>query len=97
MTKNMSTLERIARIGVGCAIVRMGKKNQSALAKIGYVPMLTGVAGYCPMKSAIFGDKYDRNTAKSDDSKCQKDGQKSCCGFGKKCKKSDEQQDAQTA
>ena len=48
LKKNIGCKERVARIVIGGAILKMGKKHQSKLGLLGMVPLLTGLTGYCP-------------------------------------------------
>lgn len=48
MTVNQSNKERIARVLVGLALLKSGKK-------LGLVPLVTGATGYCTAKSKLLG------------------------------------------
>jgi hypothetical protein len=55
MKKNIGTIDRLMRIGVGLALILLvfvGPKTYWGL--VGIVPLLTAFAGYCPAYS-LFG------------------------------------------
>ena len=43
--KNIGNTERLARIGAGLALLKLGKKSESKLGKIGLLPLVTGLCG----------------------------------------------------
>lgn len=48
MKTNIGTIDRIARIIVGCAVLGAGFYFQSWWGLVGLVPILTGVVRFCP-------------------------------------------------
>ena len=48
MKKNVGTVDRVARIVAGVAIIAWGFAAGSWLGVIGFVPLLTGLIGWCP-------------------------------------------------
>lgn len=53
MKTNVGTVDRIVRIGVGAALIGValglfGPAYQTAWGWIGLLPLLTGIAGWCP-------------------------------------------------
>ena len=54
MKKNIGTLDRMARIGVGLAVIAGGFYLQSWWGAIGLVPLATGLLRWCPAY-ALFG------------------------------------------
>lgn len=51
--KNVGKSDRLARIGAGLTLLKLGKKNQSKLGLLGLVPLVTGVCGRCPAYSLL--------------------------------------------
>ena len=49
MNKNVCGIDRILRILIGRSLVGWGVYAQSWWGAIGAVPLLTGLAGWCPM------------------------------------------------
>lgn len=56
MTTNQSRKERIARVVAGLWLLKSGRK-------LGLVPLVTGITGYCPVKNKLFGSRFDRTKA----------------------------------
>jgi hypothetical protein len=54
MSLNESNADRIIRILLALVIFAVGLATQSWLGLIGFVPLLTGLMGWCPLYS-IFG------------------------------------------
>jgi hypothetical protein len=57
MTKNVGSVDRVIRIIVGLALLSMlflVEGNLRYLGLIGFVPLITGMIGFCPIY-AIFG------------------------------------------
>jgi hypothetical protein len=53
MTTNMGTIDRLARMIVGLALVALalglfGPVYQSAWGWVGVIPLLTAISGWCP-------------------------------------------------
>jgi hypothetical protein len=52
MAMNVGTTERLLRVGVGAALILAAGLGWIGLwGFIGLVPLLTGLAGYCPIYS----------------------------------------------
>ncbi len=52
MAMNVGTTERLLRVGVGAALILSAVLGWIGLwGFIGLVPLLTGLAGYCPIYS----------------------------------------------
>ena len=49
MKTNMGSVDRIARIILGAAVLGAGYYYQSIWGAIGAVPLLTGLLGWCPL------------------------------------------------
>nr|MBF0223020.1 DUF2892 domain-containing protein [Desulfobulbaceae bacterium] len=55
MQKNVGTIERVIRIGVGPVMISMTFIGpESAFGMLGLVPLMTGIIGWCP-PYAMFG------------------------------------------
>lgn len=54
MTRNESNTDRIIRVVLALVIFAVGLATQSWLGLIGFVPLLTGLIGWCPLYS-LFG------------------------------------------
>ncbi len=55
MKKNAGTLDRIIRIILGLGILSLAFTGpQTAFGYVGLVPLITGLAGYCPLYT-LFG------------------------------------------
>lgn len=54
MSRNEGNADRIIRILLAVVIFAVGLATQSWLGLIGFVPLLTGLMGWCPLYS-IFG------------------------------------------
>ncbi|MCA9889069.1 MAG: DUF2892 domain-containing protein [Anaerolineae bacterium] len=54
MKTNEGNMDRIIRIVLAVVIFGLGLAAQSWLGLIGFVPLLTGLVGWCPIYS-IFG------------------------------------------
>lgn len=48
MKTNVGSLDRVARIILGCAILGAGYYYQSWWGLVGFLPLLTAAVGYCP-------------------------------------------------
>ena len=48
MNRNVGSVDRVIRIGLGLAIGALGLYFQSWLGLIGLVPLATGLIGWCP-------------------------------------------------
>jgi hypothetical protein len=58
MTANIGTIDRIARIVIGLALIAatlglLGPSYQSACAWIGIIPLVPGLVGWCPLCSVL--------------------------------------------
>jgi hypothetical protein len=58
MTANVGSIDRIARIVIGLALIAaalglFGPLFQSVWAWIGIIPLVTGVVGWCPLYSVL--------------------------------------------
>lgn len=54
MAMNVGTTERLLRVGVGAALILSAGLGWIGLwGFIGLVPLLTGLAGYCPIYSVF--------------------------------------------
>jgi hypothetical protein len=58
MTANIGTIDRIARILMGLALIAaalglFGPPYQSVWAWIGIIPLITGLVGWCPLYSVL--------------------------------------------
>ncbi len=62
---NVNKMERIARVVIGVVACAWGYKTQNWWFGIGAIPLITGLAGFCPLYCVI---KKDCNTEN-----------KSCC------------------
>ena len=65
--KNVGKSDRLARIGAGLTLLKLGKKNQSKLGLLGLVPLVTGVCGRCPAYSVLGINTAGKSGAKSGD------------------------------
>lgn len=54
MKTNEGNIDRIIRIVLALVIFGLGLAAQSWLGLIGFIPLLTGLVGWCPLYS-IFG------------------------------------------
>ena len=54
MKTNEGNTDRIIRIALAVVIFGLGLAAQSWLGLIGFIPLLTGLVGWCPLYS-IFG------------------------------------------
>ena len=54
MKTNEGNIDRIIRIVLAVVIFGLGLASQSWLGLIGFIPLLTGLVGFCPLYS-IFG------------------------------------------
>lgn len=50
MKQNLGTLDRSARILLGLALIGLGWLAGSYWGLLGLIPLITGMAGYCPLK-----------------------------------------------
>ena len=48
MKNNVGSIDRGARIVVGCVVIAAGLYWQSAWGVVGAVPLVTGILGWCP-------------------------------------------------
>lgn len=54
MRKNIGLLERLVRIIAGIAVLSLAFTGpQSAWAYLGIIPLLTGIAGWCPLYTLL--------------------------------------------
>ena len=54
LIRNEGTVDRVLRVIVGLAILSLAFVGpKSPLAYIGLVPLLTGIAGYCPLYKLV--------------------------------------------
>jgi hypothetical protein len=58
MTANIGSIDRIARIVIGLALIAaalelFGPAYQSVWAWIGIIPLATGLVGWCPLYSVL--------------------------------------------
>jgi hypothetical protein len=58
MTANIGTIDRIARIVIGLALIAaalglFGPAYQAVWAWIGIIPLVTGLVGWCPLYSVL--------------------------------------------
>lgn len=53
MKTNVGTLDRIARIILGLAVIGAGYYFKNWWGAVGVVPLLTGLFGYCPPYSLL--------------------------------------------
>ena len=65
--KNIGNTERLARIGAGLALLKLGKKSESKLGKVGLLPLVTGLCGRCPAYSVLGINTAGKSGAKSGD------------------------------
>jgi hypothetical protein len=49
MNMNVGTTDRILRITLGLGILGAGLYFKSWLGMLGLIPVITGIAGHCPM------------------------------------------------
>ncbi len=55
LTKNVGTVDRVARIALGIGLLSIAFTGpQTAWGYLGFIPLLTGALGSCPLYS-IFG------------------------------------------
>jgi hypothetical protein len=60
MTKNIGTIDRTLRLGVGLALVVWGLLSQNWLGAIGLIPISTPAISWCPAYTL-----YGMNTSKT--------------------------------
>lgn len=48
MTKNVGTIDRLARLILGLVIIGLGVMYQSWWGAVGIVPLFTAAVGWCP-------------------------------------------------
>jgi hypothetical protein len=48
MKKNVGSLDRVIRVLIGVAVCVWGLSTNNWLGAIGLLPLLTGLAGWCP-------------------------------------------------
>ena len=65
--KNVGKSDRLARIGAGLTLLKLGKKNQSKLGLLGLLPLVTGLCGRCPAYSVLGINTAGKSGAKSGD------------------------------
>ncbi len=54
MKPNAGTVDRVARVVVGLGVLSLAFVGpQTPFGYIGIVPLLTGLAGYCPLYSVL--------------------------------------------
>jgi hypothetical protein len=54
MKSNAGTLDRIARLALGAALIGLAATgNVGAWGYVGVIPVLTGLVGYCPLYSIL--------------------------------------------
>jgi len=72
MKQNIGAIDRVFRILLGLGLAGYGIANQSWIGAIGAVPLLTALAGFCPLYCPL---------GLSTRGKCGSSG--GCCGGGK--------------
>lgn len=60
MSKNIGSIDRIARIVIGVALIAWGYFSQNWWGAIGIVPLFTAAIGWCPAYLP-FGIKTNKN------------------------------------
>ena len=54
MTRNEGTLDRVARVALGVVLIVLALRGMyTPWTWIGVVPLLTGLAGFCPLYSLL--------------------------------------------
>lgn len=54
MKSNAGTVDRIARLALGAALIGLAATgNVGAWGYVGVIPVLTGLVGYCPLYSIL--------------------------------------------
>ncbi len=66
MACNTGKTERVLRIIVGAAVVGWGAYTKNWLGAIGLIPLVTGLAGWCPLY-AMFGISTTCKTKKKEE------------------------------
>ncbi|MBN1995959.1 DUF2892 domain-containing protein [candidate division KSB1 bacterium] len=54
MNKNVGNIDKLLRMIIGIVIVAVGLYYKSWLTVLGFIPLVTAVAGWCPLY-ALFG------------------------------------------
>lgn len=52
-TTNTSNADRLVRVVIGAALIALGFYARSIWGLIGFVPLVTGIFGYCPIYSLL--------------------------------------------
>ena len=53
MKKNIGQIDKVARIVIGLALLAWGVMEKNWLGAIGLVPLVTALAGWCPLYSIL--------------------------------------------